>query len=482
MNTNSQLKKTVLAVACSMACQGIYAQEDSSASTGAVGVMLEEVQVTARRKDNAEALQDVPVAVSAFSGDQLEAMFAANVSDITANVPNATAWAPPAFPNYVNFYVRGAGVAGTVLSDDPAVGVFVDGVYMGISAGILTDSFDLESMEILRGPQGTLFGRNVTGGAALINTRKPTDEFSARVRAIVGNEGHAEIAGSVSGPLIDSSLLGKLAYFHKERDDVWDNAVPGQDDMGEQDQDVIRGALTWLPSENFTANLSAEYGESDDDPAPLWAIDNSGIRQLAALAGAATIEEFGANLADPSVISTPRPSDSDDKITNSIIDDPVSSEWTFVNLTMEMELGNGVLKSITAYREFEQEDLTNDFDGTSLALFDVMDTDIDQDQFSQEFVYNITLRDRYNVTTGAYYFDQDYEYAEHRILEDWFPVALVGDTPDYLGGGVPGDLWAAITGPRGHSWPQRVRKLVYHKRNPAHGVGSIPANGHSFNR
>ena len=131
-----------------------------------------------------------------------------------------------------------------------------------------------------------------------------------------------------------------------------------------------------------------EYGEADNDPQPLPAIENEGFRTLAALAGAATIEEFGANLADPSIIQAPAPEDGGDDISNGI-GNPPSAEWTSANLTVEFDLGQGVLKSITAYREYEQEDLTNDFDGTNQPWFDVDDTLIDQDQFSQEFVYNI---------------------------------------------------------------------------------------------
>lgn len=450
MKHATRFTQTLLAAAVASSFSGVAVAQDSgssASSTGSVSLMIEEVQVTARRKDNAEALQDVPVAVSAFSGDQLEAMFAANVQDITANVPNAQAWEASAFPGYVNFYVRGVGVSGTVVSDDPAVGVFVDGVYMGVSAGIITDSFDMESVEILRGPQGTLFGRNVTGGAALINTRKPTEEFEGRVRAIVGNEGRAEVAASVSGPLVDGKLLGKVAYFHKELDDYWNN-IGGGDDMGEQEQDVIRGALTWLPTDSLSATLALEYGEADNDATPLYAYENEGFRTLSALAGAATLNEFLTNLADPSIIQAPVPDDGDDDISGNV-GDPPSTEWTSANLTVDFDIGNGVLKSISAYREFEQKDLTNDFDGTSELYFDVDDTLIDQDQFSQEFVYNITLADRYNVTTGAYYFDQSYDYQEHRELNPWGPVALAGDTPDYLGGNIPGAVWADLTGPNG---------------------------------
>ena len=379
-----------------------WSQEADSGSAGAASMLVEEVLVTARKRNDLESVQDVPLAVSAFSGDQIEALFASDLTDVTANVPNATAYSNATFPGYVNFFIRGMGVAGTVLSDDPAVGVFVDGVYQGVSAGIVFDSFDLEAVEVLRGPQGTLFGRNVTGGAALLRTRRPTEEFSARVRLIGGNDGNLNVAGSVSGPIVEGRLLGKLAVFHSQLNDWMDNPAgkaAGFDSLGEADQQVVRAAFTWLANDAFTADLRLEFGQSEQDPLPIWAVDNTLLLGVQPIPG---LSEAGAR-------------DSDDPIANGVNEKPLDAEWASGSIELNWDLPKGSLKSITALRDIEQEDLTQDFDGSIVAIFDVNNSFIDQEQFSQEFIYNVDLNERVDLTAGFFYFDQEFTYGERRF-------------------------------------------------------------------
>ncbi len=398
----SILNMLTLLIVAAIPAQAAWAQsvEDSERS-GVAAVLMDEVLVTARKKGVLESVQDVPIAVTAFSADQLEAMFAADLQDITGNVPNAAATESGTFANYVNFNVRGMGVAGTVISDDPAVGVFVDGVYMGVSFGILLDSFDLESVEILRGPQGTLFGRNVTAGAAVVRTKGPSDELEGGVRVIAGNNGRQEIAARVSGPMSDT-VAGKLAVFYKSNDDYMDNPsgnALGFDDLGEREQTVIRGALRFEPSDNFSADFRVEIGDSSDDPLPISAIDNAG------LLGAQPIPGVSELVAE----------DSDDPIANGVNLEPADSEWQNVALEMSWNIGGGTLTSLTAWRDFEQTGLSQDFDGSIVQLFDVNNSFVEQDQVSQEFLYNIDLGERTSLTAGLYFFDQSWEYGERRF-------------------------------------------------------------------
>ena len=387
---------------CASVAPSSWSQQPGAESSSGTTTFIEEILVTARKRADLEDVQDVPLAVSAFSGDQIEAMYAADLTDITANVPNATAYSSATFPGYVNFFIRGMGVAGTVLSDDPAVGVFVDGVYQGISAGIVFDSFDLEAVEVLRGPQGTLFGRNVTGGAALLRTRRPTEEFSGRVRVMGGNDGNLQAAASISGPLVEGKLLGKIAVFHSQLSDWMDNPTgeaAGFDDLGEMDQQVVRAAFTWLASDTFTADLRFEYGQSEEDPLPIWAVDNTLLLGVQPIPG---LSEAGAR-------------DSDDPIANGVNDHPLDADWISGSIELNWDLPVGSLKSITALRDLEQEDLTQDFDGSIVAIFDVNNSFIEQDQFSQEFIYNVDLSDRVDLTTGFFYFDQEFTYGERRF-------------------------------------------------------------------
>ncbi len=405
-----------------MVTSSLLAQDEADKSETSTQVLMEELQVTARKK-GPEDLQRVPVAISAFTGEQLEARFTNDIQDITSSVPNAMAYEVSAFPAYVNFYMRGMGVAGTVLSDDPAVGVFVDGVYLGISAGVLMDTFDLESVEMLRGPQGTLFGRNVTGGAALLRTRKPSEDFSTRLRLIAGSDGRVEGALSVSGP-ISEGFLGKIAAFYKTRDDWMDNPsgnALGFDDLGEQEQKVIRVAFTWLVSDTATADVRLEYGDSQDDPAPTWAIDNTALLGVQPIPG----------------ISEPGAENSDDPIANGVLLDPIDTEWATASIEFNWQVGPGNLQSITAWRDIEQDGLAQDFDGSIVQIFDINNSYLAQDQFSQEFVYNLSIGEKTSLTTGVYYFNQSYQYGERRFGTRFAPY---GDTVDPVLGAPVGGL------------------------------------------
>ena len=145
---------------------------------------VEEFTITARKRDAGETLQEVPFAVSAFSSEELEARLSNDLTSLSYRAPNVGLADIGTTRGVANFTIRGLGINSSIPSIDPTVGVFVDGIYMGISAGVINDFFDMEGVEILRGPQGLLFGRNVTGGAVLLRTRKPTDEFEMTLRGI----------------------------------------------------------------------------------------------------------------------------------------------------------------------------------------------------------------------------------------------------------------------------------------------------------
>ena len=143
--------------------QLVAAQEQKRLRAGSA--LMEEVVVMARKRD--ENQQDVPIAITAFNSDQLEALKVRELGDISFSMPNVALDDVGTSRGVANFSIRGLGINASILSIDPTVGVFVDGVYMGVNTGILFDIPDLESIEVLRGPQGVLFGRNVVGGAVL---------------------------------------------------------------------------------------------------------------------------------------------------------------------------------------------------------------------------------------------------------------------------------------------------------------------------
>ena len=160
---------------------------------------LDEVLVTARKRAEAESVQDVPLAVTAFGAEQLEGRHVEDLQGLAFSTPNVMLDDVGTQKGVANFTIRGLGINSSIPSVDPTVGTFVDGVYMGINGGIVYDFFDVESIEILRGPQGILFGRNVTGGAVLIRTRAPSDEFTANFKMSTTDDMDKVIAASVSG-------------------------------------------------------------------------------------------------------------------------------------------------------------------------------------------------------------------------------------------------------------------------------------------
>ena len=156
----------------------INSQEDESKISSSV--LIEEVVVTARKKE--ESAQSVPVALTALNQEQLEILKFRDFNDLSVGMPNVAMDDIGTTKGTQNFSIRGIGINSSIASVEPAVAVVVDGVYMGVSAGMVFDMFDLESIEVLRGPQGTLFGKNSTGGAILVNTALPGDEIKQKAR------------------------------------------------------------------------------------------------------------------------------------------------------------------------------------------------------------------------------------------------------------------------------------------------------------
>jgi len=174
-NNNNRLLPASLATAIALAATpAVQANER-------LGGLIEEVRVMAQKKSTSEAVQDVPISITAYSGDKVDAMFAVNLTDIGLNTPNANLTPLTTSPGVANFVIRGMGTVGqSIPSADPAVGVVMDGISYGTIYGVVTDLFDLESIEVLRGPQGTLFGRNVTGGAISMRSTRPGAEFEGK--------------------------------------------------------------------------------------------------------------------------------------------------------------------------------------------------------------------------------------------------------------------------------------------------------------
>tara|TARA_R100000005_G_scaffold94720_1_gene73619 strand:- start:9600 stop:10319 length:720 start_codon:yes stop_codon:yes gene_type:complete len=218
------LKILPLAVACACAANAASAQ------------MLEEVVVTAQKRS--QSLQDVPISINAVSGEKLKEAGITRIADLQVYVPNLT-MSEAAIGS--NIYIRGVG-SQVNQGFEQSVGTYVDGIYFGRPRQLRAPFFDLERVEVLRGPQSILFGKNSIAGALNLVSAKPTDEFEGSVSALLEpDHGELETSLVLSGPLSDT-LSGRLALRYREMDGFIDNVAKGIDEM-ETEETVVRGAL-----------------------------------------------------------------------------------------------------------------------------------------------------------------------------------------------------------------------------------------------
>ena len=219
----------------------------------------EEILVTAQKRE--QNLQDVGISVSAFSGQQLAELGMLSVSDIVAQTPNVTFVSPFGEGNNIAFTLRGVGLNDFSEHNEAPGAVYVDGVYQGTLAGANFQLFDLDRVEVLRGPQGTLFGRNTSAGLVQYITRKPGDEPEARAELTVGefSQTRFEGAGRTLGRRRGRTPLSPLSQAHGYRP----SRTPGVDDASETDAYAVRGQLKWTPTDSLDLLLSTHYSNAD---------------------------------------------------------------------------------------------------------------------------------------------------------------------------------------------------------------------------
>ena len=234
---------------------------------------LEEVVVTAQKR--AGNLQDTPIAISAVTGDAIEKL---NIDDIGAIAAANPSLVYSEAGGEAQLYIRGIGSNIFNIGADQSVATHIDGVYTGRANMGLTQFLDIDRVEILRGPQGTLYGRNATGGAINIISRAPTDEFEGYVSGLVGSFDRIDVRGAVSGPITEN-LSGRLAVRRLKDDGYTEDLDPqGGDKVDDNDLAALRGSLRWK-SDVLTATLIAEYSEFENGNTSIFPIDNTGLAE-----------------------------------------------------------------------------------------------------------------------------------------------------------------------------------------------------------
>jgi iron complex outermembrane receptor protein len=341
---------------------------------------LGEIMVTARKRE--ESLQDVPVAVTSLSGDALQTIGAQDLTVISQSVPNVTLENSRATNSTLTAFIRGVGQQDPVAGFEQGVGIYLDDVYLNRPQGAVLDVYDVERIEVLRGPQGTLYGRNTIGGAVKYVTR-PIDPDSATLRArlVGGTDEQIEATLSGSAPVSDTFRIGG-AIAKLTRDGFGRNLTTGDENY---DKDVLaaRMSLEFEPSSSVLVRLSGDYIQDDSSP-------RQGYRLLPTVSPAQPTLLSGDydTLAGITTFGPIRRNKVEAKGGQLRIEWSPSEAWK--------------LQSMTAYREDDTESPI-DFDSTEPQTFDAP-VDYKNDQFSQEFQLTYSS-DRLTVVGGAYYLD-----------------------------------------------------------------------------
>jgi len=357
---------------------------------------LDEIVVIGRKRARGEEIQEVPVSITAFSAQQLQQTTVRDMVDVGQMVPGSSLQSTSQ-RGVQNFSIRGTGISGTTPSDEPAVGIFQDGVYWGSNYGALSELFDVEGVEVLRGPQGTLFGRNVTGGAVSVRSARPSATPFYRVALGVSNGLGIDASAVANGP-IGETLSARLAAYQSTNQGIYRNIDTGTQ-YGKTDITIVRPSLKWEPSASFDLTILGEYFTRNGDPIPVRGISPRTIGaspNLAEVAGYVTSSAY-----------------------NEIqVGDRGSSEIDvyFGMVEANLDIGPGTLTSITGYRKVRSRN-TTDFDGFPVDGF-LQYVANDQHQWSEELRYAADLSDWFSFTIGGYYFDQQFDYVETRDLSN----------------------------------------------------------------
>jgi iron complex outermembrane receptor protein len=381
-----------------------------------------EIVVTARRTE--ENVQRVPSSVSVFNERTLDRIQATDTTGLQGAVPNLNIVQGRGSSNATNIFIRGIGQPDALQTFDPAVGVYVDDVYLSRIRGNQLDLLDLERIEVLRGPQGTLYGKNTIGGAIKFVTRKPGLDFRANASLGLGSYNQIEFKGAVSGPL-GATVAAGFSFIRSVRDGFVEDRG---DDREYNDKDTIggRAALAFTPTDRLRFDVTADYAHDD-----------------AKLNTGAPINDI-LNLFTPTVeVPLERDSDDYDYTVRTTPGLPNSTKMTHWGLsgTAAYDVNDALtLKSITAYRKLKTEDYV-DIDATEAEVGDVL-VDVHQKQVSQEFQLTYTS-DRLTGVAGLYYLKEDITSHQEAFADDLvnlaafrgiFPDALLGPSnfPTFL--------------------------------------------------
>ena len=402
--------------------------------------ILEEVVVTAQKRE--ESIQDVPITITAFSNDDLQFHHLANSNDLAAVTPGLNINGPYVDSN-PKIVMRGLGTDDFTQTFQSTVGFYLDEVYLGSVVGATVGLFDLERVEVLKGPQGTLYGRNTTGGAINFISRKPGDEFAVNGKVGVGNFDSWEVEGGIDMPLTENLKARVALKSYVRQEGTTKNRANG-DTLNDSEYQAGRAQLLYTPQENFTALVIFDAFFNDSD----------GLvgQQINGQVGGA--DYLGYQDTDNDNYAGEYTRRGADKI----------DMWGAA-LHLDWDLGWGQVKSISAYRTFDHFRI-HEPDSTAAVTFETEDTS-DYEQFSQELRLHTDLSDNISLVAGAYYYTDElnssnfafYTDSGYTAITNWVPTQ---DVESYaVFGNIEFDITQQLTLFGGVRWTYEKRDYTY---------------------
>jgi len=370
------------------------------------------VTVSARRRE--EDAQDVPIPIAAIDGKSLESVGQFRLEDLNQRLPSTNALITN--PRQMSFAVRGLGnnVANDAL--EASVGTYLDNVYLGRPGMANFDLIDIDQIALLRGPQGTLFGKNTTAGVLNISTRAPSFEPGAAFESTAGNDSYWQVRGAVTGPLTEH-LAGRLSASKTYRDGYINQPIR-DNELNESNRTGVRGQLLWDATESLRLRFIADYNKEESDCCA------GVIKSLGANDGAqylAKIEATGATYQfDPDYLTV---------WTNGW--QHMSVEQGGTSVEANWKIGDSTLTSISAYRFWDFKPY-NDADGVSLSAIINAAQQVNDEQFSQEIRWASPSDQKVEYVAGLYYF---YQSQDNKLFTQYGPDAGIWfNRPQFIDG------------------------------------------------
>ena len=379
---------------------------------------LEKILVTAQKR--VQSLQDVPLSVSALSEEELLNAGVSDVQDMKALVPALNIYSA-AQPAMTSVTLRGAGTGAADPTLQPSVGVFIDGVFMPRSVFGMQDLVDVERVEVLLGPQGTLYGKNTNAGVISVLTKGAPSDFELQAEATLGDYGRTDVKVTVANPLTDDVSF-RLGVVSRQSDGYLENSVTGNS-LGGDDNLAIRGQLYWDITESLSARIVAYTSEDKGgtnvtehnfDSASLYR--STLIPAYAAMMGLRVEDVVNDDPTDHIVAITEHP-------TGQTLDPTLSVDGG--SLQLEYDLGDMTLTSITAWQSWEQDDFFSDTDGTALDISYTIDN-MEETSFSQELRLSSFGDGSFDWIAGLFYFDSELERGSENEPYSGYTLGLPG--------------------------------------------------------